>query len=65
MVEEFVTRPAIAEALGVQRAAAQKWTLPAADAVVVQANGRKMLAWSRATVEAWAEREGRPAPQWS
>ena len=65
MVAEYVSRPAIAEALGVQRAATQKWALPGPDAVVVQANGREMLAWSRATVEAWAEREGRPAPQWS
>jgi hypothetical protein len=48
-----------------RRAAAQKWRMPKHDAVVVQAGGRTMPVWTRATIEEWAAGQGRPAPGWS
>ena len=63
MTARFVSRPRIAEALGLQRAAVQKLVnagrFPAPDCVLEETGGRESYGWLPETGEAWAVEQGR------
>ena len=55
----YCSRPAIAAAAGVTRAALQKWALPAPDVVLVGPDGRQSMGWAPETIAAWTPPAGR------
>lgn len=57
--EEYLSRPAVAELLGVTRAAiAKRVHMPPPDAVILGSGNRRTLGWRRQTIEKWARDHG-------
>lgn len=58
---EFVSRPAVAAALGLSRQSVKELrSLPAPDAQVRGTGQSPTLAWAPNTIERWAKEQGRP-----
>lgn len=59
-MQQMLSRPAVAEALGVVRSAVPKLAgFPAPDVVIVGVRGARTFAWQPETVAAWAQAHGR------